>query len=46
MPLQGEAAIRAALVLEPAAFYAVYQYPRFRKLVSPGAVLPVVRVVR
>jgi hypothetical protein len=46
VPLEGEAAVRAALLLEPAALYGVYQYPRFRKLVSPGAALPVVRVVR
>ncbi len=46
VPLEGEAAVRAALVLEPAAVYGVYQYPRFRKLATPGAALPVVRVVR
>jgi hypothetical protein len=46
VPLQGEAAVRAALVLEPAALYGVYQYPRFRKLTSPGSPLPVLRVTR
>jgi len=46
VPLEGEAAVRAALVLEPAALYGVYPYPRFRKLASPGATLPVLRVVR
>jgi hypothetical protein len=46
VPLEGEAAVRAALLIEPAALYGVYQYPRFRKLVTPGAALPVVRVVR
>ena len=46
VPLEGEAAVRAALVLEPAALYGVYPYPRFRKLASPGAALPVLRVVR
>jgi hypothetical protein len=46
VPLEGEAAVRAALLLEPAALYGLYQYPRFRKLVAPGAALPVVRVVR
>ena len=44
--LAGEDAIRAALLLEPTALYGVYPYPRFRKLVEPGAALPVVRVVR
>jgi hypothetical protein len=46
VPLAGEDAVRAALLLEPAALYGVYQYPRFRKLVAPGAPLPVLRVVR
>ncbi len=46
VPLAGEAAVRAALVLEPAAMYGVYQYPRFRALTTPGQALPVVRVVR
>jgi hypothetical protein len=46
VPLEGEAAVRAALLLEPAALYGVWQYPRFRKLATPGAALPVVRVVR
>ncbi len=44
--LAGESAVRAALVLEPAAMYGPYQYPRFRALVTPGSPLPVVRVVR
>ena len=46
VPLSGEAAVRAALVLEPAALYGVYAEPRFRKLVSPGSAVPVLRVVR
>jgi hypothetical protein len=46
VPLAGEDAVRAALLLEPAALYGVYQYPRFRKLVAPEAALPVVRVAR
>ena len=46
VPLEGEAAVRAALVLEPAAMYGPYQYPRFRALVTPGSALPVLRVVR
>jgi hypothetical protein len=43
--LEGEAAVRAALVLEPAAMYGLYQYPRYRALVGPDGSLPVVRVV-
>jgi hypothetical protein len=46
VPLQGEAAVRAALLLEPAALYGVYPYPRFRKFATPGAQLPVSRVMR
>jgi hypothetical protein len=46
VPLQGEAAVRTALVLEPGALYGVYTEPRFRKLVMPGAAVPVLRVVR
>jgi len=46
VPLAGADAVRTALLLEPAALYGVYQYPRFRKLVAPGAPLPVARVVR
>lgn len=46
VPLHGEAAIRTALVLEPAAMYGLYQYPRFRALVGPTGTLPVTRVVR
>jgi hypothetical protein len=45
VPLEGEAAVRAALVLEPASLYGVYTEPRFRKLVSPGEPAPVLRVV-
>jgi len=44
VPLEGEAAVRAALVLEPAALYGVYQYPRFRSHAATGAALPIVRV--
>jgi hypothetical protein len=43
--LEGEAAVRAALLLEPAALYGVYTYPRFRPFASAGATLPVSRVV-
>jgi hypothetical protein len=46
VPLAGESAIRAALVLEPAAMYGLYQYPRFRALVAADGSLPVLRVVR
>jgi hypothetical protein len=46
VPLEGEAAVRAALLLEPTALYGVYPYPRFRRLVAPGSALPVLRVVR
>jgi hypothetical protein len=46
VPLEGEAAVRTALVLEPASLYGVYTEPRFRKLVAPGEPVPVLRVVR
>jgi len=46
VPLEGEAAVRGALLLEPAALYGVYQYPRFRKLTAPATALPILRVVR
>jgi hypothetical protein len=45
VPLEGEASVRAALVLEPAALYGLYQLPRFRALAGPGGLLPVRRVV-
>jgi hypothetical protein len=44
VPYEGEAAVRAALLLEPEALYGVYQYPRFRRWAAAGATLPVVRV--
>jgi hypothetical protein len=46
VPLEGEAAVRAALVLEPAALYGLYQYPRFKALAGKDGTLPVLRVVR
>jgi hypothetical protein len=46
VPLEGEAAIRAALVLEPAAIYGLYQYPAFRAAVGKDGAIPVLRVVR
>jgi hypothetical protein len=46
VPLEGEAAVRAALVLEPASLYGLYQYPTYRALVGADGTLPVLRVVR
>ena len=46
VPLVGDAAFRAALLLEPTTMYGLYQYPRFRALVGPDGALPVSRVVR
>jgi len=46
IPLEGEAALRAALVLEPAALYGLYQHPCYRALVAWDGSLPVLRVVR
>jgi len=46
VPLEGEAAVRAALVLEPTALYGLYPYPRFKALAEKDGTLPVLRVVR
>ena len=46
IPLEGEAAVRAALVLEPLQLYGLYQYPRFKALAGSDGSLPVLRVVR
>jgi hypothetical protein len=46
IPLDGEAIVRATLVLEPAEMYGVWQYPRYKALVGPEGLLPVLRVVR
>jgi hypothetical protein len=46
IPLDGEAALRAALVLEPAAMYGVWQYPRYKAMVAADGALPVLRVVQ
>ena len=46
VPLSGESAVRAALVLEPAMLYGLYQYPTYEALVGADKVLPVARVVR
>ena len=45
IPLRGEDALRAALLLEPAAMYGLWQYPDFRALVAPDGTIPVRRVV-
>ena len=45
VPLEGEAAVRAALVLEPSSLYGLYQFPRFRALAGKNVLLPVLRVV-
>ena len=46
VPLAGESAVRAALLLEPAALYGLFQYPRYRALVAAEGAIPVLRVVR
>jgi len=46
VPLAGEAAVRAALVLEPTALYSLYQYAPYRALVGADGAIPVLRVVR
>ncbi|HQQ76744.1 MAG TPA: M14 family zinc carboxypeptidase [Thermoanaerobaculia bacterium] len=46
IPLEGEAGVRAALVLEPAALYGLYEHPKFRALAGKDGTLPVLRVVR
>ena len=45
VPLAGESALRAALVLEPAGMYGLFAYPRFRALAGSGGSLPLLRVV-
>jgi hypothetical protein len=42
--LNGEAAHRAALLLEPSSLYGLYQYPLFRALVGSDGTVPVLRV--
>jgi hypothetical protein len=46
VPLEGEAAVRAALVLEPVSLYGLFQYPTFRALVGKDGAIPVLRIVR
>ena len=45
VPLRGETALRASLLLEPLSLYGLYQYPRYRALVGSDGVVPVRRVV-
>jgi hypothetical protein len=44
VPLEGEGAARAALLLEPTSLYGLYQLPRYRALAGPDGLLPVLRV--
>jgi len=46
VPLDGEAAVRAAILLEPSSLYGLFQYPRFRALIGEGGAIPLLRVVR
>lgn len=46
VPLEGPDALRAALLLEPAAMYGLWQYPRFKALVGADGTIPVRRVVK
>jgi len=46
IPLEGPDALRAALLLEPAAMYGLWQYPRFKALVGANGTIPVRRVVK
>lgn len=45
VPLDGESAIRAALLLEPLALYGLFQYDAMQGLVGADRTLPIVRVV-
>jgi hypothetical protein len=45
VPLEGRAALRAALLLEPTMLYGLYQFARFRQLADESGVLPVLRVI-
>ncbi|MBK9088217.1 MAG: hypothetical protein IPL90_03880 [Holophagales bacterium] len=45
VPLEGEGALRAAILLEPTAMYGLWQYPRLRALVAWDGTIPVLRVV-
>lgn len=46
VPLEGEAALRAAILLEPSAMYGLWQYPAFRALVGADGSIPVLRVLK
>jgi hypothetical protein len=46
VPLRGESAVPAALLLEPMSLYGLFQYPEFRSLVAWDGTLPVARVAR
>lgn len=46
VPLTGPSAIRAALLLEPASLYGLYQYPQYRALAGEKGLLPILRVTR
>lgn len=45
IPLGGDWAVRAAILLEPAMLYGLYQYPEFRDLAGPDGLLPVLRLL-
>jgi hypothetical protein len=45
VPLNGPAALRAALLLEPTQLYGLYQFDQFRELVDDDGRMPVLRVV-
>ena len=45
VPLEGDSAERAALLLEPESLYGLYQYVDFRELVGWDGTLPVLKVV-
>lgn len=46
VPLEGEGALRAAILLEPTAMYGLWQYPRLKALVAWDGTIPVLRVVK
>lgn len=46
VPLEGEGALRAAILLEPSAMYGLWQYPVFRPLVGADGAIPVRRVLK
>ncbi len=46
VPLEGEGALRAAILLEPTAMYGLWQYPRLRALVAWDGTIPGRRVLK